>query len=178
MATASVTNTFVTDATILAAAHNTNFSDLVTFLNTSVVHRDGALAMTGPLNMGNQNITNAGTLNGRDLAADGTKLDGIAAGADETALNKALGWVTARTLALSGDASGTSSAWDGTGNATLSVTVANDSHTHDTRYYTEAEIAARQDQVYGYDSGHGGRRIFIQASQPTATGTGDIWIDT
>ena len=38
-------------------------------------------------------------------------------------------WTTARTLSLSGDASGSVS-WDGSGNATLSVTVANDSHTH------------------------------------------------
>lgn len=42
-------------------------------------------------------------------------------------------WTTARTLSLSGDASGSVS-WDGSANATLSVTVANDSHTHDTRY--------------------------------------------
>ena len=38
-------------------------------------------------------------------------------------------WTTARTLSLSGDASGSVS-WDGSGNATLSVTVANDSHSH------------------------------------------------
>ena len=40
-------------------------------------------------------------------------------------------WTTARTLTLSGDVSGTSSAWDGSGNATLVATVANNSHTHD-----------------------------------------------
>ena len=38
-------------------------------------------------------------------------------------------WTTARTLSLSGDASGSVS-WDGSANATLSVTVANNSHTH------------------------------------------------
>jgi len=38
-------------------------------------------------------------------------------------------WTTARTLSLSGDASGSVS-WDGSGNATLSVAVANDSHSH------------------------------------------------
>ena len=38
-------------------------------------------------------------------------------------------WTTSRTLSLSGDASGSVS-WDGSSNATLSVTVANDSHTH------------------------------------------------
>ena len=38
-------------------------------------------------------------------------------------------WTTARTLSLSGDASGSVS-WDGSANATLSVAVNNDSHTH------------------------------------------------
>ena len=38
-------------------------------------------------------------------------------------------WTTARTLSLSGDASGSVS-WDGSANATLSVTVNNDSHSH------------------------------------------------
>ena len=51
-------------------------------------------------------------------------------------------WTTARTLSLSGDASGSVS-WDGSGNATLSVAVANDSHTHDGRYYTESEADTR-----------------------------------
>jgi hypothetical protein len=43
------------------------------------------------------------------------------------------------TLTLSGDASG-SATFTNMGNATLSVTVANDSHTHDGRYYTETEV--------------------------------------
>jgi len=51
-------------------------------------------------------------------------------------------WATARTLSLSGDASGSVS-WDGSANATLSVAVANDSHTHDGRYYTESEADSR-----------------------------------
>ena len=45
-------------------------------------------------------------------------------------------WTLARTLTLSGDASGSVS-WDGSANATLSVAVVNDSHTHDTRYIQE-----------------------------------------
>jgi microcystin-dependent protein len=44
-------------------------------------------------------------------------------------------WTTARTLSLSGDASGSVS-WDGSGNATLSVTVADNSHSHG-RLYSE-----------------------------------------
>ena len=55
-------------------------------------------------------------------------------------------WTTARTLSLSGDASGSVS-WDGSANATLSVTVGNDSHTHDGRYYTESESDGRYEPI-------------------------------
>lgn len=51
-------------------------------------------------------------------------------------------WTTARTLTLNGDVSGSVS-WDGSGNATLTTTVANNSHTHDDRYYTESESDGR-----------------------------------
>lgn len=51
-------------------------------------------------------------------------------------------WTTARTLSLTGDVSGSVS-WDGSGNASLSTTVGNDSHTHDGRYYTESESNSR-----------------------------------
>ena len=52
------------------------------------------------------------------------------------------------TLTLNGDASG-SATFTNMGNATLTVVVANDSHTHDGRYYTESEVdtllAGKQD---------------------------------
>lgn len=57
MATASVTNVLVTGTTITAAALNTNYSDLVGFLNNNTVHRDGSKAMTGNLAMGSNRIT-------------------------------------------------------------------------------------------------------------------------
>ncbi len=57
-------------------------------------------------------------------------------------------WTTARTLSLSGDATGSVS-WDGSANATLSVSVLNDSHTHDGRYYTETESDARFAPING-----------------------------
>ncbi|UNA01812.1 hypothetical protein PVA8_122 [Vibrio phage PVA8] len=57
-------------------------------------------------------------------------------------------WTTARTLTLNGDVSGSVSI-DGSANATMTVTVANDSHTHDGRYYTEAESDARFANVSG-----------------------------
>lgn len=57
-------------------------------------------------------------------------------------------WTTARTLTLNGDVSG-SVAFDGSGNPTMTVTVANDSHTHDGRYYTESESNSRFVNVTG-----------------------------
>ena len=58
MATASVTNTFVNAAASSAAAMNTNFADLVTFLNGSVIHVDGSKAMTGALDAGGFRVKN------------------------------------------------------------------------------------------------------------------------
>ena len=49
---------------------------------------------------------------------------------------------TARTISVAGDVTG-SAAFDGTGNITITATVVNDSHTHDTMYYTEDEADAR-----------------------------------
>ena len=57
MATAAVTFTPVNGGTVLASELVTNFTDLVNFLNASVVHRDGALAMTAALAMGANKIT-------------------------------------------------------------------------------------------------------------------------
>lgn len=58
MATASVTNTFVVSTTIDEGDVNTNFNDLVTFLNGSVVHRDGSKTMTGDLDLNGNDINN------------------------------------------------------------------------------------------------------------------------
>lgn len=45
---------------------------------------DGTVAMTGDLDVGGQAVTNVGNVDGRDVSADGGKLDGIEAGADVT----------------------------------------------------------------------------------------------
>ena len=56
MATASVTNTFVTATTMSSSAMNTNFTDLTSFLNSSVLHLDGSKTMTGNLKLGTQTL--------------------------------------------------------------------------------------------------------------------------
>lgn len=80
MATASVTNSFV-DATLIDAGDfNTNFNDLVTFLNTHAVHKDGANAMTGDLAMGTNKITGLGTPTADTDAATKLYVDGLVGG--------------------------------------------------------------------------------------------------
>ena len=49
MATASVTNTFVNGTTADADEVNTNFTELVGFLNNQTLHKDGSKALTGSL---------------------------------------------------------------------------------------------------------------------------------
>ena len=44
---------------------------------------DGTRPMTGALDMGSSNITNVGTVDGRNVSVDGTKIDGIEAGATQ-----------------------------------------------------------------------------------------------
>ena len=61
MATASVTNTFVQDATTSAAEMNQNFTDVETFMNSSVMHLDGTNQMTGNLDLDNNFLTNVET---------------------------------------------------------------------------------------------------------------------
>jgi len=57
----------------------------------------------------------------RNATLSAEQFDGNAATASK--------WATARTLSLTGDASGSTS-WDGSGNASISVTVNNNSHSH------------------------------------------------
>lgn len=52
---------FVSGATISSSAMNSDLSDLASAMTASVA-KDGQTAMTGPLNMGGQNITNVGAL--------------------------------------------------------------------------------------------------------------------
>lgn len=49
MGTAAVTNVFATEGNAVPGQMNTNFTDLVTFLQGSVVHADGTNTMTNPL---------------------------------------------------------------------------------------------------------------------------------
>jgi hypothetical protein len=81
----------------------------------------GGVSFNGTANINLPGVNTAGNQNTSGNAATATKL------------------ATARTISLGGDASGSIS-FDGSSNKTITVAVANDSHTHDSRYFTESEI--------------------------------------
>lgn len=105
MATASVTNTFVNGATITHTEHNTNFQDLVDFLNTSVLHRDGSKAATGALPMGGFKITG--------LADGSAATDAVALGQVDPLVNPVTaGWFRTTDQSIP-SAAYTDISWDG-----------------------------------------------------------------
>jgi hypothetical protein len=77
-----------------------------------------------------------------DLGASDKRFANVYATTFNGALNglssQATALETSRTISLSGDVTG-SAGFDGTANASITATVVNDSHTHDTRYFTETE---------------------------------------
>lgn len=80
-------------------------------------------------------LTTAGAIEATSITQSGSgNITGNADSADK--------WATARTISLGGHASGSISL-DGSANKTLSVTIANDSHTHNGTYYTETESDGR-----------------------------------
>lgn len=147
------------------------------------------VSSTGASVAGNISVT--GNVDGRDIATDGSKLDGIESGAtaDQTASeiltaiktvdgsgsgldadtldgSHASAFLTGnQTITLSGDVSGS-------GTTSISVSVVNDSHTHDGRYYTESESDLRFVNVNG-DTLTGGLRQH-QVSHTASGGTHTI----
>ena len=72
---------------------------------------------------------------------------------------------TARNIALSGDVSGNVN-FNGSANVNITTTVANDSHTHDTRYFTESESDSRFVNVTG-DTMTGNLQVTMSSSTNT-----------
>lgn len=60
-------------------------------------------------------------------------------------------WATGRTITLGTDLSG-SVTLDGSSNVVLNASVINNSHTHDDRYYTEAEINTNVGSVVDFET--------------------------
>ena len=137
---ATTANVTFNSITVTGTVDGVDIASRDAVLTSTTTTANAALPKAGGTMTGNIVMSGAQTVDGRDLSVDGAKLDGIEAGAtadqtkadiDALGINAATAdkWTTARTLSLSGDASGSVS-WDGSANATLSVAVNNNSHNH------------------------------------------------
>lgn len=99
---------------LASAVRSAVMTGLTTAASTAVAATDNLLAAIGKL-QAQVNGLASGKLDATANAASASKLE------------------TARTLSLAGDVTGSVS-FDGSSNASITATVANDSHTHDTRY--------------------------------------------
>jgi len=109
-------------------------------LTTTTTTANAALPKAGGTMTGAITFAAGQTFDGRDVSADGAKLDGIESGAtaDQTkadidalgiAASTAATLATARNIALTGDVSGSAS-FNGSANISITATVADDSHNH------------------------------------------------
>ena len=110
-------------------------NDLVDFVNGEGIHLDQGITYDFVDKVNDQTITGVKTFSGGIISNVLGNVTGNVTGNSDTSSKLK----TARTISMSGDAVG-SVAFDGSSNVNISVEVANDSHTHDTRYYTETEV--------------------------------------
>jgi len=146
-------NTFIQDVTLDGFGHVTALTSATAVINdgtltlaTSGTGLSGSASFTAndsdnvtfTVTSNATNANTASTIVARDASGNfsaGTitaALSGNASTSSSCSGNAATAtaWATGRTLTLSGDVSGTSSTIDGTGNITLTATVADDSHNH------------------------------------------------
>lgn len=129
------------------------------------------------------NITTTGTVDGRDVSADGTKLDGIEAGAtaDQTAVEIKTAYESNANTNAYTDAEKTKLTGIEAGAEVNNISDVNATdltdggettlHIHDSRYYTETEIDSQLSTKPNISSGAG-------APTSTPVKVGDIYIDT
>ena len=131
-------------------AVNSNYSGLVSNVTTNLTFGRTSTTVTVQSSDGTNAILPVPTasLAGIMTAAHWTKLNGIATSADVTSANTcdspnvvqttitgnagtATAWQTGRTITLTGDVTGVSGSWNGSGNISFATVVGNNSHTHD-----------------------------------------------
>ena len=111
------------------------------------------------------NITVSGTVDGRDLATDGSKLDGIEAGADVTDTTN----VTAAGALMDSEVDADIKTLSLPANTTIS--------TFGASLVDDADAATAR-ATLGTIEASGVAKITVGTTEPTSPATGDLWIDT
>lgn len=170
----AVTNGTVADATDIQQ----NFDAIESHVNTEVINRDGSVAMTGELLLPSNPTSNLAAstksyVDGKDSAMD-TRVAALE-GKDFTV-----------TFGTGSDLSGSFTVTDLGSVTNTTVAVRDDSHTHDTRYFTETEADARflgitakaadSDKLDNLDSGSFLRSDADDSASGTLTLTGNVYV--
>ena len=121
------------DATNYSRLHWYGMTDAAGTSNFRHAWYDGAAYINVTANSSGR-IDFGGTAATMYIGADRVFDDGYHPNAD--------GWTTGRTIELTGDVTGTSAAWDGTGNISFAATVGNDTHTHNANNLTGNTLAS------------------------------------
>ena len=111
-------------------------------------HKIGGIDPISPVNIGASSIGHTHIKSEVNLSEVDNTADSVKNVASAAKLT------TARTISLAGDVTGSVS-FNGSENVSITAVVGNDSHTHDTRYYTETETDAKLinkvDKILGKD---------------------------
>jgi trimeric autotransporter adhesin len=177
MATAAVSTTLVNGTANSATPVNANFTDLVTFLNNSVIHRDGSKAFAGNVDMGSNKVT---------LLANGTvSTDAVNKGQMDTAISAAVTAATATVRSWYALTSGTdqigitTSATDITG---LSVTwTADPARLYKVSLNVNVSTSVAQTPTISITDGSGTVKKSGNVTTPVAAGSAQlhlVWIES
>lgn len=135
----SAATTWAVDATTTATANKVVARDVSGYVFATYYNSAGTFSTTGTASgMARFTGTNGTDTYGRSYtpAAAAAALSGqtmnIAGSSTSCTGNAATAtqWATGRTISLTGDVTGTSASFDGSGNASITATVADDSHNH------------------------------------------------
>jgi len=151
-------NTFSAGGAIIASEMNSNFTNVENLINDVLDGTESHSNFTSTGTASLATVTATGTVTAGAFSTTGTATAATFVGALTGNVNgnvtgssgsctgnasTATTWASDLTVSLGTDLSGSVTFNGDEGTVTLNATVANDSHTHDTRYYTETESDAR-----------------------------------
>jgi hypothetical protein len=160
------------DPTITATGDDASVDLGLATKGSGVINLLAATDITG-------NLTLSGTVDGRNVATDGTKLDGIEASADVTdATNVNAAGAVMETDYGAQQILQATSANTPVGLTVGASTVVGRRSTGNIVAVAYADLLADLDAANMADSANAGRKISVTSSAPSSPTTGDVWIDT
>ena len=147
--------TFVSGEILTAANLQGYLADQAVMVFANATARDAAV--TSPADGMICYLEDTGYYQAYESSSWSNMITSAGAAASATTAATATALATGRTISLTGDATGTSGSFDGTGNVSIATTLPN-----------AADMSG---------SDYAGRKITVTETEPTSPTTGDLWID-